>query len=98
VEGVLTGIVLLAVWVLVLRHHSALVPVITATGAAFGGVRAAVVGAHPGATLGSVIGAVAVIAASWWWFKRLTSDSAYHANTHSPAEIGDDVLKAEGVS
>ena len=90
VEGAVTGIVLLAVWVLVLRHHPALVPLVTATGAAFGAVREAVVGAYPGATFGSAIGALAVLAASWWWFKRLTSDAALQASTGPSAGYGDD--------
>jgi hypothetical protein len=76
-EGGLTGLVLLAVWVLVLRHHPALVPLATATGAVLGTLREAVVGAYPGAAAGSVIGALLVIVISVWWFRRLTSDSAF---------------------
>jgi hypothetical protein len=76
-EGLLTGLVLLVVWVLALRHHPALVPLVTATGAVLGALRAAVIGAYPGATAGSLIGAVLVLGASVWWFKRLTVDSRY---------------------
>ncbi len=74
-EGVLTGLVLLAVWVLALRHQPALVPLVTATGTVLGAVHDAVVGAFPGATAGSLIGAVLVVAAAVWWHGRLASGS-----------------------
>jgi hypothetical protein len=86
VEGILTGLVLLAVWVLVLRHHPALVPVVTASGTVLGTLREAVIGAYPGVTPGSIIGAGAVVAASWWWLKRLTSDSAFQTENSALAE------------
>ena len=97
-EGTLTGLVLLAVWVFVLRHHPALVPLITATGAVFGALREAVVGAYPGATVGSVIGAAAVVAVSVWWFKRLTSDAAFQKDHNVPAEMSTGAMESEGVS
>jgi hypothetical protein len=76
-EGLLTGLVLLAVWVLALRHHPALVPLVTATGTVFGSLRAAVISAYPGATAGSLISIVLVLGLSMWWFGRLTADSRY---------------------
>ena len=78
-EGVLTGLVLVSVWVLVFRHHPALVPLVTAAGTALAALREAVIGAYPGATPGSTIGAIGVVAASVWWFRRLTRDSALHS-------------------
>ena len=96
VEGTLTGLVLLAVWVLVLRHHPALVPVITATGGVLAALREAVVGAYPGATAGSVIGAVAVVAVSVWWFKRLTTDSAFQTGDETLAEVSSEALETGG--
>jgi hypothetical protein len=77
VEGLLTGLVLLGVWVLALRHHPVLVPLVTAAGTVLGALRSALIGAYPGATAGSLIGAVLVLGASVWWFKRLTVDSRY---------------------
>ncbi|MDX2438369.1 MAG: hypothetical protein QNL88_15155, partial [Acidobacteriota bacterium] len=74
VEGVITGLVLLAVWVLVLRHQPALVPLVTATGTVLGAINDTVVGAFPGATAGSLIGAVLVVAAAVWWYGRLAAD------------------------
>jgi hypothetical protein len=78
-EGLLTGLVLLAVWVLALRHHPALVPLVTAAGTVLGALRAAVIGAYPGATAGSLISIVLVLGFSVWWFKRLTADSGSQA-------------------
>ncbi len=74
-EGVITGLVLLAVWVLVLRHQPALVPLVTATGTVLGAINDTVVGAFPGATAGSLIGAVLVVAAAVWWYGRLATSS-----------------------
>lgn len=94
-EGFLTGIVLLAVWVLVLRHHPALVPLVTACGTALGGLREAVVGAYPGATLGSVIGSAVVIAISVWWFRRLTVDSAFASTERKAIAVNVDEPQTE---
>jgi hypothetical protein len=95
-EGFLTGLVLLAVWVLVLRHHPALVPLVTASGAALGGIREAIVGAFPGAAAGSAIGAVLVVMISVWWFRRLTADSAFALAGNEPSEAAQNELHQEG--
>jgi hypothetical protein len=85
-EGVLTGIVMLAVWALVLRHHPALTPLVTAAGAVLATLRSALIGAYPGAVAGSVIGALLVLAAAVWWFGRLTADSVLQSAHQSPGE------------
>ena len=95
-EGGLTGLVLLAAWVLVLRQHPALVPLVTATGAALGTLREAVVGAYPGAAAGSVIGLVLMIAISVWWFRRLTADSAFTSTAGQPIAVNTDESQKEG--
>lgn len=92
-EGVLTGLVLLAVWVLVLRHHPALVPLVTASVMVLGAVREAVIAPYPGATVGSLIGAVLVVTTSVWWLTRLTVDSAYVSAEHAP--VASDVSKSQ---
>jgi hypothetical protein len=97
VEGALTGLVLLAVWVLVLRHQPALVPVVTASGTFLGALREAVIGAYPGATVGSIVGAIAVISASWWWFQRLTSDSAFQPDKNAPPATAGGAPRTEAV-
>jgi hypothetical protein len=86
VEGSLTGLVLLAAWALVLRHEPALVPLVTAAGAALGTIRNAVVGAYPGAAAGSVVGSLTVVAFAVWWYKRLSADSAAMASLTASAE------------
>jgi hypothetical protein len=72
-EGVVTGLVLLGAWVLVLRRQPALVPLVTAAGTALGAIHDTVVGAFPGATAGSLIAIVLVLAASVWWYGRLVA-------------------------
>jgi hypothetical protein len=93
-EGVLTGLVVLAVWVLVLRHHPALTPLVTAAGAVLATLRSALIGAYPGVTAGSVIGALLVLVAAVWWYGRLTADSVLQSAHQSP---GDPVGAAMGL-
>ena len=97
-EGALTGLVLLGAWILVIRRHAALVPLITAAGVALGAIRETVVGAYPGAAAGSLIGAVLVVAVSLWWFKRLTRDSAFEVRVGAPPPTVGGQLGAEEVS
>jgi len=84
-EGALMGLVMLAVWVLVLRHHPALTPLATAAGAALAALTDALIGAYPGAAAGSVIGTLLVLAAAVWWFARLTAESV-RQSTHQPPD------------
>jgi hypothetical protein len=95
VEGGLTGVVLLAVWVLVLRHHPALVPAVTAAGSALGAFHEAIIRPYPGAAAGSVIGGLAVVAAAWWWNRRLTLDSRFQPEGISVPETVDQVAAME---
>ena len=78
-EGALTGLVLLAIWIWVLRHHPALTPLVTAAGAILAAMRSALIGAYPGAAAGSVIGALLVLTAAVWWFRRLSADSVFQS-------------------
>jgi hypothetical protein len=89
-DGVITGVVLLAAWVLVLRHQPALVPLVTATGAILSAIRNTVVNAYPGAAAGSLIGAVLVAAAAVWWYRRLAQgDGSETATQDAPAEVAE---------
>lgn len=83
-EGVLTGMVMLAVWILLLRRHLALIPLVTAAGAVLATLRSALIGAYPGAAAGSVIGSLLVLAAAVWWFGRLNADSVLQLAHESP--------------
>ena len=82
-EGVLTGLVMLAIWLLVLRHLPALTPLVTAAGATLAAMRGALIGAYPGAAAGSVIGALLVLGAAVWWFRRLSADSVFQSTQGS---------------
>ena len=95
VEGGLTGVVLLAVWVLVLRHQPTIVPTVTAAGGALGAFREAIIRPYPGAAAGSVIGGLVVVAAAWWWYRRLTSDSKVQDGRTSVPAIGEQVTEME---
>jgi len=87
-EGLLTGIVLWLVWVLVVRRQPALVPLVTAAGAALGAIRSAALGAFPGARAGSLIGAVLIVTLAMWWFSRLSADTAVEPAEELPANNG----------
>jgi hypothetical protein len=84
-EGIITGLVLLAAWIVVVRRLPALVPLVTATGTVMAAVRSAVVGAFPGAVAGSLIGAILVMAAAVWWYRRLVVMSDDHLVAHPEA-------------
>jgi hypothetical protein len=87
-EGVLTGIVLWLVWVLVVRRQPAMVPLVTAAGAALDAIRSAVLGAYPGARAGSLVGAVLIVTLAIWWFSRLSADTAAEPAEELPANNG----------
>jgi hypothetical protein len=94
-EGLLTGLVLWALWVLVLRHHLALVPLVTASGAALAAIREAVLASYPGATVGSLVGAVLVLALAYWWFNKLGVDSLAQAVSEPPIAEPETALLVE---
>ena len=96
IEGALTGLVLLAIWVVALRHHPALVPLVTAAGATLAAIRAAILGSYPGATAGSLIGAVLVLGLAIFWFDRLSSDTAHETARPPSSENGGETPQKEG--
>ena len=71
-EGLVMGLVLLAAWVLAVRHHPAIVPLVTAAGAVLTAVERFIVGAYPGAAVGSVIAAVLIILLAVVWTDKLS--------------------------
>lgn len=60
-QAVVSGLVFVAAYTLALRHDISLAPVAIGTMVALGQIRAAIWGAYPGATVGALIGLVAVI-------------------------------------
>ncbi len=76
VEGLLTGLVLLAVWVLAVRHHPAIVPLVTAAGAVLTAIERVIVGAFPGAAVGSIIAAVLITGLAVVWTDKLSTGAA----------------------
>jgi len=92
VEGVLTGTVILAVWVLLLRRHPALTPLVTAAGAVLAALRNALIGAYPGAAAGSVIAVLLMLAAAVWWYRRLSADSMIQS---APISTGEPAIEME---
>jgi hypothetical protein len=75
-EGSLTGVVVWAAFLLVFRHHVALVPMTAATISATAVVREGIMHAYPGALAGSVVAAVLIMALGYIWMTLMTRDSA----------------------
>jgi membrane protease YdiL (CAAX protease family) len=74
--GLVTGLLLFAAWVLVLRFHLALIPVAAAAIGILGILRESVIGAYPGALAGGVVAVILIAALAVHWFGRLTKDTA----------------------
>ncbi len=75
VGGLVTGIALLSIYVVVIRHHMALVPVAAAVMTAPTMVREGLIGAYPGALAGALAGAVIIVVLGGVWSLRMTTDS-----------------------
>ncbi len=89
-EGAIAGLVLLAVWAMVLRHQPSLVPLVTGAGAVLSAIHDVIVNAFPGAAAGSLIGAVLVTAAAVWWYRRLAQrDDSENATQGARAEVAE---------
>ena len=86
-EGLGTGLVLLAAWVLVIRHQPAIVPLVVAAGAVLGALQRAAVNPFPGAAVGSIVGAAAILVVAVWWFGRITTDTKQP--NEKPAGVAD---------
>jgi len=87
-EGLITGLILLAVWVLVLRHYPALVPLVTAGTTILATLRQAFQAAYPGALAGSLIGAALVLALAIWWFRLIETDTAARPKDEPSQNVG----------
>ena len=79
--GVAVGLLLLACYVLILRHHVALVPVVAAAVAILETVREGILRLYPGSLAGSVVAAILIALAAVYWTRRFTRDSAAAAYT-----------------
>jgi hypothetical protein len=80
--GLVTGLLLWASWVLVLRFQLALIPIAAAAIAILGILRESVIGAYPGALVGGVVAVILVALLAVHWFGRLAKDTS--AGTEVP--------------
>ncbi len=71
--GVITAAALVILYVGLLRFDITLVPLALAVMAAIGQIARGADRAYPGALLGSVLAAVALLLLGWWWFSLLRS-------------------------
>jgi hypothetical protein len=75
-SGLIAGLLLLVGYILVLRHHMALIPVAAAGAMILGNLGEGALGVYPGSLAGSVVAALLVVALAVFWFGRMTRDSA----------------------
>ncbi len=73
--GVAFGLLLLACYVLILRHQLALVPIVAATVAILETLRDGVLGLYPGSLMGSAAAALLIAGTAVIWLRRLTRES-----------------------
>jgi hypothetical protein len=71
--GLVAGAALLAAYVFVLRHDTALLPLTTASMVALSTLEAGLRGGFPGALTGAVLGALSLIALGYLWSRSLTT-------------------------
>jgi hypothetical protein len=76
VSGTVTGLLLLAAYVFVLRFDITLAPVAVAVMVILGRVPEGLHRAFPGSLLGTALGIVLIAMISWWWFNELRRERA----------------------
>jgi hypothetical protein len=76
VSGTVTGLLMLAAYVFVLRLDITLTPVAVAVMVILGRVPEGLHRAYPGALPGTALGIVVIAIISWWWFNELRRERA----------------------
>ncbi|KPJ53166.1 hypothetical protein AMJ39_05635 [candidate division TA06 bacterium DG_24] len=74
VSGIVSGVVLLFLYVLIFRFQLALVPLAMASVAILGMLRQGIVNAHPAAIPGAILAILLTIALSVYWYRRLSTE------------------------
>ena len=87
---------MLAIWILLLRRHPALTPLVTTAGAVLAALRNALIGAYPGAAAGSVVAALLMLAAAVWWYQRLGADTSFQSARSPTGEPVVTSMETEG--
>jgi len=68
-----------------LRFDITLVPLALAVMSAAGLLARGAARPYPNALTGSLVGAAALVAVGWWWFRALRSSPRRTSNLHPPA-------------
>jgi len=70
VSGLLTGLILLGLYILFIRYHFEWIPLIAAVSVILGIVRNILLGAVPSALGGGILGIIIIGLFAWWWYDR----------------------------
>lgn len=73
--GVAVGVLLVACYAIVLRHHLALVPAVSAAVAILGALREGILGLYPGSLASCCVAAILIACAAVYWCGRLARES-----------------------
>ena len=71
-QAALSGALLVAIYVLALRLDLSVMPLLVGTMMVLAALRSGIHQAFSGALIGSIIGAAAVAALAWWWYRELS--------------------------
>jgi hypothetical protein len=75
IQVALAGLLFLSLYVLILRYEPSMIPLALVALTLLGQLRVAVLGAHPAALPGALIGAALSAAAAWAWWRAMRGDS-----------------------
>jgi hypothetical protein len=76
VSGTVTGLLMLAAYVFILRFDITLTPIAVAVMVILGRIPEGLHRAYPGALPGTALGIVVIAMISWWWFNELRRERA----------------------
>ncbi|MCK4630328.1 MAG: hypothetical protein KAT40_02735, partial [Bacteroidales bacterium] len=71
VSGLLTGLILLGLYILFIRYHFEWIPVIAAVFVILGIVRNILIDPIPSALSGGILGVFIIGLFAWWWYDRM---------------------------
>jgi hypothetical protein len=92
VSGVMSGALLVVMYVLVLRRDMTLLPLVIAGWMALQRCQQLVLNAYPGAIVGQGLAVIVLLAFGFWWWRTLNSkpkDLAESAGLPAPNSVGD---------
>ncbi|NQU81189.1 MAG: hypothetical protein HQ543_06690, partial [Bacteroidetes bacterium] len=70
VSGLLTGLILLGLYILFIRYHFEWIPLIAAVSVILGNTKEIIINSVPSALGGGILGIVIIGLFAWWWYSE----------------------------